>query len=462
MPRGVPAGDDSMTLLVVGVNHRSAPSRVLDQVSLSPDEVEGLSGDLAASDVVAEAIVLVTCNRVEVYADVTRFHPAVTTVAELMAKWTGCDRATLIEHSYVHFDSAAVAHLFSVSAGLDSMVVGEAQILGQVRSSLVRGQESGTAGRVLNGVGQQALRVGKRVHAETGIDRSGVSVVSVALDAAADALGDLAGRRVLVIGAGSMGALAASTLVARGVHGVVVANRTPAVAQRVAAGIPDGRAINLADVPAALAEVDLAICCTGAQDSVIDLDRARAARACAPAGQPLVLLDLALPHDVAPEVGDLPGVTRIDLAALAILPATAASEADVRAARAIVADEVETYLAAVAGQTVEPVLVSLRAHVGGVLDAEMARLRLRLTGLDAPAIAEVERAMRRAMATLLHQPTVRMKQLAAEPGGDRYAEALTALFDLDPSLPASVVDPSPDLDPGIDAQHAPGPRCRRP
>lgn len=456
MPRPMPGGGDLMTLLVVGVNHRSAPSRVLDQVALTPDEVEGLSGDLAASDVIAEAIVLATCNRVEVYADVTRFHPAVTAVADLMAKWTGCDRATLIEHSYVHFDAAAVAHLFSVAAGLDSMVVGEAQILGQVRATLARGQDSGTAGRVLNGVGQRALRVGKRVHAETGIDRSGVSVVSVALDAAAHVLGDLAERRVLVVGAGSMGALAASTLVARGAGDVVVANRTPAGAARIAAGIPGGRAIDLQAVPSALGEVDLALCCTGAQDSLIDLATAQAARASAPADRPLVLLDLALPHDVDPEVGDLPGVTRIDLAALASMPAAAASEADVRAARVIVAEEVEAHLAAVAGQTVEPVLVSLRAHVGGVLDAEMERLRMRLTGLDAGAMAEVERAMRRAMATLLHQPTVRMKQLAAEPGGDRYAEALSALFDLDPSLPASVVDPAADLDPGTDDPHTSG------
>jgi glutamyl-tRNA reductase len=445
-----------MTLLVVGVNHRSAPSRVLDQVGLTLDEAEGLSGDLAASDVIAEAIVLATCNRVEVYADVTRFHPAVTAVADLMAKWTGCDRAALIDNSYVHFDAAAVAHLFSVAAGLDSMVVGEAQILGQVRATLVRGQDSGTAGRVLNGVGQRALRVGKRVHAETGIDRSGVSVVSVALDAAAEVLGDLGERRALVVGAGSMGALAASTLVARGARDVVVANRTAAVAQRVAAGIPGGRAIDLSALPAALADADLVICCTGSQESVIDVQVARSARSSAPAGKPLVVLDLALPHDVEPEVGDLPSVIRIDLAALATMPAAAASEADVRDARAIVAEEVEAYLAAVAGQAVEPVLVSLRAHLGGVLDAEMDRLRLRLTGLDADAMAEVERAMRRAMATLLHQPTVRMKQLAAEPGGDRYAEALSALFDLDPSLPASVVDPSADLGPAIDAPHAPG------
>ena len=439
-----------MTLLVMGVNHRSAPMRVLDQVGMTQDEADRLALDLIADDAVAEAIVLSTCNRVEVYADVARFHPAVAAVAGLLAKSTGCDRTTLLEHSYVHFDSAAVAHLFSVASGLDSMVVGEAQILGQVRASLARGQEAATAGRALNGVGQRALRVGKRVHAETGIDRSGASVVSVALDSAARVLGDLDRARVLVVGAGSMGALAVSVLAARGARQVLVANRTAEVARRVAASVPGGRAVEMSELADALSGADLAVCCTGAQDSVIDrdlIDRARSGGAGGGAGRPLVLLDLAVPHDVDPEVADLPGVTRIDLADVAAQPATAASEADVSAARSIVAQEVADYLASVAAQQVEPVLVSLRAHAGGVLDAEMSRLRLRLGGLDAAQMGEVERAMRRAMATLLHEPTVRMKQLAAGPGGDRYAEALSTLFDLDPSLPASVLDPGVDVPP---------------
>ena len=436
-----------MTLLVVGVNHRSAPLQVLDQVGMTQDEADRLALDLIADDAVAEAIVLATCNRVEVYADVARFHPALTAVAGLLAKSTGCDRATLLEHSYVHFDSAAVAHLFSVASGLDSMVVGEGQILGQVRASLARGQESATAGRALNGVGQRALRVGKRVHAETGIDRSGASVVSVALDSAAQVLGDLGRVPALVVGAGSMGALAVSVLAARGARQVLVANRTPEVAHRVAASAPGGRAVGMAELAQALSGVDLVVCCTGAQDSVIDRDLVQRARAGASASAPLVLLDLAVPHDVDPDVAELPGVSRIDLADVAAQPATAASEADVAAARGIVAEEVADYLASVAAQQVEPVLVSLRAHAGGVLDAEMARLRLRLGGLDAAQMGEVERAMRRAMATLLHEPTVRMKQLAAGPGGDRYAEALSTLFDLDPSLPASVIDPGVDVPP---------------
>ncbi len=436
-----------MTLLVLGVNHRSAPLAVLDQVGLTQDEAEGLAVDLTTSDAIAEAMVLATCNRVEVYVDAPRFHPAVAAVGESLAKWTGCSRATLLEHSYVHFDSSAVAHLFTVSAGLESMVVGEGQVLGQLRASLARAQESATAGRALNGVVQQALRVGKRVHAETGIDRCGVSVVSVALDAAGATLGDLSGTRTLVVGAGSMGGLTVATLQDRGVSEILVANRTRAVAERLATSIPGGRALGLSEVGPALAEVDLVVCCTGAQDTVVDVDIVRRARRDSADDRPLVVLDLALPHDVDPGVAALPGVRRIDLDDVAGLPGAAASEADASAAQQIVADEVDQYLAAVAAQQVEPVLVSLRAHAGGVLDAEMSRLRLKLGDLDHAQLNEVERALRRAVAGLLHEPTVRMKQLAAGPGGQRYAEALSALFDLDPSLPASVLDPGADVSP---------------
>ena len=433
-----------MTLLVLGVSHHSAPLRVLDRLAMSRDEADQLAADLTCTDVVAEAIVLATCNRVEVYADVTRFHPAVSAVAERLAKTAGVDQAELLAHSYVHFDSAAVGHLFSVAAGLDSMVVGEGQILGQVRATLLRGQETGTAGRELNSAVQRALRVGKRVHAQTGIDRSGVSVMSVALDAAAERVGELAQRRVLVVGAGSMGVLAGTTLASRGARDVIVANRTALAAERIAAGIPGARAVGLEALADEVAASDVAVFCTGAQDTLVRADHLRASLASvgrSTLARPLVVLDLALPHDTEPVIEDLPGVTRVDLAALASLPATAASEADVRRAREIVGEELESFTTAAAAQRVEPLLVSVRARAGSVLDTEMARLRLRLAGLDDAAFAEVERAMRRAMATLLHTPTVRMKQLAGEPGGDRYAQALSALFDLDPMLPASVADP---------------------
>jgi glutamyl-tRNA reductase len=291
---------------------------------------------------------------------------------------------------------------------------------------------------------QRALRAGKRVHAETGIDRTGQSVVSVALDAAAAHVGDLAGRRVVVVGAGSMGSLSTALLAARGVSGVVVANRTRSVGEHLAASVPDGRSVSLLDLPDALAQADVAVFCTGAQDLVLDASELAAARGSA--GHPLVVVDLALPHDTDPAIAELPGVTRLDLDWLATHPAAAASEADVAAARELVAEEVAAHLADLAGQQVEPTLLSLRAHAGSVIDDEMARLRLRLASADDATMAEVERGMRRAFARLLHNPTVRMKQLAAEPGGDRYAAALSALFDLDPALPASVLDPAADRD----------------
>ena len=430
-----------MTLLVLGVSHRTAPLEVLDGLALNPSDADRLAADLTAHEAISEAIVLATCNRVEIYAEVTRFHPAVVEAGELLAKATGSERGRLLDHSYVHFDSAAVNHLFSVTAGLDSMVVGEGQILGQVRSSLVRGQEGGTAGRELNAAVQRALRVGKRAHAETGIDRSGVSLVSVALDAAHGLVGDLTGRRILVVGAGSMGALALSTLVGRGASGVTVANRSTLAAERLAGNYPGTQWVGLDELPVELAAADVAIFCTGAQDTLLDTDSLRPLMASRSAIPPLVVLDLALPHDTDPEIGAVPGVHRLDLAALSTLPATEASEADVRAVQAIVAEEVDEFVAATAAQQVEPTLISLRAHAGSVIDAEMARLRLRLAGSDPVTLAEVERSMRRAMATLLHNPTVRMKQLAAQPGGDRYAAALSALFDLDPSLPDSVTSP---------------------
>ncbi len=427
-----------MTLLVLGVSHRSAPLAVLDELVIAQEEAERLAAELTAGEQVAEAIVLATCNRLEVYADVTKFHPALAATTDLLAKWSGTDRAVLAAHSYVHFDSAAVAHLFAVASGLDSMVVGESQVLGQLRAALRAAQEDGTAGRALNAVVQQALRVGKRVHHETGIDRSGVSVVSVALDAASADLGGLTDRRAVVVGAGSMGALAVATLVARGVEDVVVASRSRARAGRIAATAARGRAVGMSALGAQIGTADLVVSCTGAQGMVIGSDLVRQARGESP--DPLVVLDLALPHDVAPDVAALPGVTRIDLADLAGLPATAAAEGDLRAARMIVAEEAAAFEASLAGQKVEPILVSLRAHAGEVLDSEMGRLRLRLSGVDGEVLAEVERSMRRALATLLHTPTVRMKQLAAQPDGGRYTQAIAALFDLDPSIPASVVE----------------------
>ncbi|MFI0433022.1 MAG: glutamyl-tRNA reductase [Candidatus Nanopelagicales bacterium] len=419
-----------MTLMVVGVSHRSAPFEVLDRVALDDAEVREVLDSVVGSDHVAEALVLNTCNRIEVYADVDRFHGAVEAIGASLAKRSGIPTDELAGHLYVHYDERAVHHMFSVAAGLDSMVVGEQQILGQVRTALRWAQDEGTVGRALNELTQNALRVGKLVHSETDIDRHGASVVSVGLDRAADELGGLGGRRAVVVGAGGMSALAVAYLQQAGVTAISIINRTHANAERLAvesvdtAGLAEVQAAFMDDLAGCVAQADVVVACTGADGVVVTADHVPAD------GRRRVFVDLALPHDVDVDVARVPGATRLDLAALAA-GVRRATDSEAEAA-ALVDRETRAFAAALAAATVEPVVVSLRARADGILEREVARLRLRLPALDDAAAAEVERAMRRAMSTLLHTPTVRMKQLAGDPDGERFASAVRALFDLDP------------------------------
>lgn len=434
-----------MTLIVVGVSHRSAPFDVLDQAALDDDGVRVLLDHAVTSDHVAEAMVVSTCNRVEAYADVDRFHGAVEDLGASLAKMAGLPVAELVPHMYVHYDERAVHHVFSVASGLDSMVVGEQQILGQLRQALRIAQEYGSVGRTINELAQTALRVGKRVHSETAIDRHGASVVSVALDRAAEVLGGLGGRRAAIVGAGGMASLALAYLQDAGVADIVVVNRTVANAERLARGEstmdrPGApvRAMGMADVAEAIAAADVVLTCTGAAGTVID------AKDVVPRAEPRVFLDLALPHDIDPAVGTLPGVRLIDLAALAAgLHRHSGAEAD---AAAIVDVETQSFIAALAAASVEPLVVSLRARADGIVEREVARLRLRLPQLDDAGAHEVERAMRRAMSSLLHTPTVRMKQMAADPDGERFTDAVRALFDLDPASIQAISMPPEALD----------------
>ena len=420
-----------MTLLVVGVSHRSAPVALLDRLALVDGAAERLQVELLGSPHVAESLVLSTCNRVEIYAEVSRFHGGVVDVTETLAKATGVPKDELTPHLYVRYEDRAVQHMFEVASGLDSMVVGEQQIIGQVRGALRSAQETATAGRSINDLAQAALRVGKRVHQDTGIDRAGASVVSVALHLAAhDFGGTLDGCRALVVGAGAMSSLAATQLQRSGVTDIVVTNRTFARGTRLAEQV-GGTAIELSTLLDVLPDVDIVVSCTGSTGLVLTAADVAAARV--GALTPLVVVDLALPHDTEESVADLDGVRRIDLASLAEVPEANAPERDVELARSIVADEVRAHLAAMAALRVEPIVVSLRARADRVVEAELQRLRVRLPELDDIATAELARSLRRAVSTLLHTPTVRMKELAADPDGARYATALHRLFDLDPA-----------------------------
>ena len=428
-----------MSLLVVGLSHRTAPVSLLERAAVGADQLPAMLDQLLRGEHVSEVLVLSTCNRVEVYAEVDRFHGGLQDASTVLADRVDLDVPSLGEHLYVHYDDAAVLHLFSVAAGLDSMVVGESQILGQLRTAYAVAADLDAVNRQLHEVCQHALRTGKRVHAETGIDRAGASVVSVGLSQAERTLGPLAGKRALVIGAGSMGALSAATLIRSGVGEVVIANRSPRRGERLAAQL-DGpaRAVPLDDMPAELAGADLVVGCTGAVGTVLS---AAAVEASLPArgDRPLVLLDLALPRDFDGAAGVLPAVHYLDLAALQEPAIRLGAHQDVERARQIVAEEVAGRLGARRATAVAPTVTALRARAAEVVDAELARLDSRLPGLDAIARAEVARTVHRVVQTLLHAPTVRVKELAERPGGDAYADALRELFDLDPAATAAVV-----------------------
>jgi glutamyl-tRNA reductase len=337
--------------------------------------------------------------------------------------------------------------------------VGETQVLGQLRAAYALARDEGTVGRALHPVAQRALRVGKRVHTETGIDRAGASLVSVALDHAEDSIGSLRERDVLVVGAGSMGALAATTLARRGAS-VVVSSRTEAHAARLA-GTVGGRAADLADLPAELAAADILVTCTGATGLVVSTEVVATAMA-GRAGRPLVVVDLALPRDVDPAVAALPGVHVVDLALLqgeraasAGRPTAGAVAADdIAAARALV--EAETVLLCAERQAAEvaPTVSALRSQAAEVVDAELLRLSTRLPDLDARDRAEIARTVRRVVDKLLHEPTVRVKELAATSGDTDYAGALRALFGLGIDTPVEVLADAVTVDPELRAGEA--------
>ncbi|MBV9729773.1 MAG: glutamyl-tRNA reductase [Pseudonocardiales bacterium] len=447
-----------MSLLVVGLSHRSAPVGVLEKVAVSVADAGKVLGQLLECEHVAEALLLSTCNRVEVYAVVATFHGGLADITDLLARQSAIALDELSNHLYVHYAAAGVEHLFSVAAGLDSMVVGEPQILGQLRTAYAGAEQAGTIGRTLHEVVQQALRVGKRVHAETDIDAAGASVVSEALAATAAALADadaglgpgLAGRRALVLGAGSMGGLAAAQLRRAGVAEIVVANRTHVSAQRLAAlceaeGTP-AQAVSLDGVTSVVATVDVVVCCTGASGAVLSVDQIADARGIDQVTDarghrrvPLVVCDLGLPRNVEPGVGELPGVTLLDLTTVARRLEQRGTGSDaVSAAHRLVAQEVRAYLVAQRTAEVTPTVAALRRRAAEVVDAELLRLDGRLPGLDAAVRDELARTVRRVVDKLLHAPTVRVKQLAEAGGGEAYADALRELFELDRQAAAAI------------------------
>ncbi|MEB4332074.1 glutamyl-tRNA reductase [Mycobacterium ulcerans] len=459
-----------MSILLFGVSHRSAPVSVLEQLSIDESEQVKIVDRVLQSPLVTEAMVLSTCSRVEVYAVVEAFHGGLSAIGQVLSDHSGMSMGELTKHAYVRYSEAAVEHLFAVASGLDSAVVGEQQVLGQVRRSYSAAEANRTVGRVLHELAQRTLSVGKRVHSETSIDAAGASVVSVALGIAERKLGGLGAKTAVVIGAGSMGALSSAHLTRAGIGKVHVLNRSLARAQRLAGKIRQSGVLAEARTLDRLAEVltdaDAVVSCTGAVAPVVSLADVHHALATARRDEttrPLVICDLGMPRDVDPAVAGLPGVWLIDVERVQREPSAHAASADVAAARHIVAAEVAGYLAGQRMAEVTPTVTALRQRAADVVEAELLRLDNRLPGLDSAERDEVARTVRRVVDKLLHAPTVRIKQLASAPGGDSYAEALRELFQLDQTAVDAVATAgelpvfSSGLDAGSGPQGADGP-----
>jgi glutamyl-tRNA reductase len=419
-----------VSLLVVGLNHRTVPVELLERMTVPEDRLAKALHDLAAREHLLEVVLLSTCNRTEIYARCTHFHAAVGDVRDFLAAHSGADPDEFADHLYTYYDEAAVAHLFSVAAGLDSMIVGESEILGQVRDAWQTGVREQTAPQLLSRMFKHAVESGKRVRTETGISRHPVSIPSAAVAVAAEHLGDLDGARVLVIGAGHMGSGLASTLRSRGVAEVVVANRTLDRAERLAAEI-GARAIPLTEIADTLVDTDVLLTSTASSEVLVERAMVEMVMACRD-GRPLLVVDVALPRDVDPGVGDIPDVTLLDLDDLKEYAQRSAERrrGEIGKVRAILAAEIERYRAERAAREVGPLVTSLRDLAEDVRRGELERFRAKLAKLDPDARELIDAITQGVVNKLLHEPTVRVKDAAGTPRGDYYADALASLFDL--------------------------------
>ena len=426
-----------MSVVVVGLEHERAPLGLLERVTVADSDLAKVLGLLRDRANLSESVVLSTCLRTEVYAVVDRFHDAVHEIQEVLADKAGVGLGEIEEHAAVRFDDAVAVHLFSVASGLESAVLGEGEVLGQVRRSWERSQDERVAGPVLSELFRHALRTGKRVRSETAIARGTTSFSHAAVELAESRRGGLAGATVVVVGAGEMGSGVVSALVSmaapRRPAEVVVANRTAARAAEVARAAPPGtavRAVGMGDLPAALATADVVV--TAAEAEAHLVSAAQLAPPHRPPGRPLLVVDLGMPRNVDPEAAALDGVTLLDMDHLSSAVAQAMEERRGEADRAaeIVAEEVARYREANRARGAAPVVAALRTRMEEVRTAELERRRGQFAQLSEDDWAQVDAVTRAVLAKLVHEPTVLLKESAGTPRGERLVEALRLLFDL--------------------------------
>ena len=420
-----------MSLVVVGLNHRTAAVDLLERITVAPSGIPKALHALSAREHLAEVVLLSTCNRTEVYARTTRFHDGIDDVRHFLAECSGLDPDDLAEQLYTYHDDAAVAHLFGVAAGLDSMIIGEGEILGQVREAWQAAEGEGTLGPLLSRTFRQAVQVGKRARTETGISRHAVSISSAAVTLAGERLGSLEGRRVLLLGAGDVGEGMAMALAGAGVEEIIVANRSRARGAELARRV-GGRAIPLDEIGDMLVTCDVLLSSTGAPGTLVergDMEEVMQRRD----GRAILVVDVAVPRDVDPGVGQVFGVTLLDIDDLKALGEASmqARRAEVGNVREIITDELDRFRAERSAREVAPLIAALHAMGEDVRAAELQRHASKLGDMSPEQRAAVEQITHGIVNKLLHEPTVRLKEATTSARGELYADALGALFALD-------------------------------
>lgn len=418
-----------MSVLVVGLHQRSVPLETLERVAVSDERLGKVLAALIDQPQVSEAIVISTCMRIEVYATVERFHPAVGEVRDVLAAVSGVDLEELSDFIYSYWDHGAVAHLFEVAAGLDSAVLGEGEILSQVRNAWERARAEGSAGSSLSDLFRRAIEVGKRARSETGISRGATSISAAAVALAASELGSLRDRLVVVLGAGEMGTGMAQALAGAGAD-IAVINRTLDKARELADKV-GGRPLALGELHQALVKADVLLASAQASSFLVDTDDIAAVVA-ERQGRPLLVVDVALPRSVDPNVAQMEGITLLGLEELRRFAERGRAERKREGLRVaeIVTEEVERYLLDTEARRVVPLIRRLHTQAESMRQAELAHYRARLGPLDEKQATAVDALTKAIVAKLLHSPTVALKESAGSPKGERVAETITDLFDL--------------------------------
>ena len=422
-----------MSVVVVGLNHRTVPLDVLERMTVSGARLPKALYDLRTRPNLGGAVVLSTCNRTEIYAVAERYHGAIDDIRTFLTDLSGLNIEAFADHIYAYHDDFAVSHLFRVASGLDSAVLGESEILGQVRDAFDRAEEEGAVVPELARLFASALAVGRRVRVETGIARGTTSVSQAAVAMATDRLGSLRGRRILVLGAGEIGAgmaVALGPAIGADEGEILVVNRTRTRAVQLASRT-GGRVVDFGELATALESVDVMLTSTGATETVIDVPDVEAVMA-ARGGRPLLIVDVAVPRDVAHGVAEVPGVTLLDMDDLRSFAETgiAGRRREISRVQRIVDDEVNRFYEALAAREVAPLITTLRERAEDIRATELAKFAARLADLEPKERAAVEQLTRGIVNKLLHEPTVELREAAGTARADRLADALRTLFGL--------------------------------